>query len=354
MNSAKLKSGLSYKTQQQYRDNFARHILSVTLHLQAQIMSTMTTKHGHSQLRINFEPYIALAGSKGARLSDIAEILGISRQAANQAANQIEEAGYLTRTPDPSDGRAKLLTPTPRARALIKQGAREAQRLQQQFAEVVGDAELAQVTASIGKLDSSLALLLAFEETETSPLAGLLPRLSDYITSRLLTLTEVRGHPGLKRSFSSVLTAIGPNGGRIQQMANAQDVSKQAISATASELEELGYIKRRPDPDDARQVILVFTTRGERLIADSIAAVDELEQEFNQHLGEDAVGQIKTVMSRIYHSLSLEQDVFGNTESDDIRVLARELTRKLGDESAKALARLILSSETDKQLEQTL
>lgn len=348
MNTAKLKSGLPYETQQKYRDNFARHILSVTLHLQSEIMNAMTLKHGHSQLRINFEPYIAIAGNKGARLSDIAEILGISRQAANQAANQIEEAGYLTRTPDPSDGRAKLLTPTPRARALIKQGSLEAHRLQQQFEGVAGTAELAQATASIGKLVQSLALLLPFEEIEAPPLAGLLPRLSDHITNRLLALTMARGHSGLKRSFSSVLTAIGPNGGRIQQMANSQDVSKQAISVTASELEALGYIERRPDPKDARQVILVFTARGERLIADSIAAVEELEQEFNQHLDEEAVRQIKTVISRIYQSLHLEQDVFGHVESDDIRVLARELSRKLGDEGAKALARLILSGETDR------
>jgi DNA-binding MarR family transcriptional regulator len=348
MSTAKLKSGLPYNTQQKYRDNFARHIMGVTLYLQSEIMNAMTLKHGHSQLRINFEPYIAIAGNKGARLSAIAEILGISRQAANQAANQIEEAGYLARTPDPSDGRAKLLTPTPRARALIKQGSLEANRLQQQTEHVVGAAELFQATTSIGRLVRSLDLLLPFEEIEAPPLAGLLPRLSNYIAYRLLTLTKARGHPGLKRSFSSVLTAIGPNGGRIQQMANSQDVSKQAISATASELEALDYIERRPDPKDARQVILVFTARGEQLITDSIAAVDELEQEFNDHLGEEAVQQIKTVMSRIYKSLGLEQDVFGNADSDDIRVLARELTRKLGDEGAKALARLILSGETDK------
>lgn len=346
MTTAKPNNNLSFDLQQQYRDNFARHILSITLYLQSEIMNALTLKHGHSQLRINFEPYIAIAGDKGARLSDIAQMLGISRQAANQIANQIEEAGYLIRTPDPSDGRAKLLTPTPRTKALLKQGAREAQRLQRQFADVVGDRELQQATASIAELDQTLGLLLPFEQVETSPLAGLLPRLSDYITHKLLTLTVSRGHRGLKSSFGSVLTAIGPGGGRIQQIANARDVSKQAISATVSELEDLQYIVRRPDPQNARQVVLMFTDRGRELIADSIAAVDDLEAEFSEHLGRARLAQMQNVMARIYRSLHLEEDIFGHADSDDIRVLARQLTRKLGDEGAKALARLILSGES--------
>lgn len=341
------RTDLAFDTQEKYRTNFARHILSVTLYLQSEIMNALTLKHGHSQLRINFEPYIAIAGDKGARLSDIAQLLGISRQAANQTANQIEDAGYLARTPDPSDGRAKLLTPTPRAKALRKQGTREALRLQQQLGDYVGELELQQATANIARLDQALGLLLPFEQTVNAPLAGLLPRLSEYIANRLMLLTMSRGHPGLKRSFSPVLTSIGPAGGRIQQMANAQDVSKQAISATVSELEQLDYIVRRPDPQDARQVVLMFTDRGKALIADSIAAVEELEAEFCEHLGSESLAQVKDVMTRIYRSLHLEEDIFGHADSNDIGVLATELTRKLGDERAKALARRILSGETD-------
>ncbi len=193
MTTVQPNTALAFAMQQKYRDNFARHILSISLYLQSEIMNALTLKHGHSQLRINFEPYLAIGGEKGARLSDIAQMLGISRQAANQTANQIEKAGYLVRTPDPSDGRAKLLTPTPRAKALLKQGAGEAQRLQQQFAGFVGDKELQQATDSVAELGRALGLLLPFEQADTAPLAGLLPRLSDYITNRLLELTTCQG-----------------------------------------------------------------------------------------------------------------------------------------------------------------
>ena len=350
MNTANRSSGFSLSTQHRYQDNFARHILAITLHLQSEIMNALTLRHGHSQLRINFEPYMAIAGDTGARLSDIAELLGISRQAANQAANQIEAAGYLVRSPDPADGRAKLLTPTPRGKAMRRQGAREAQQQQRRLAAVVDADELREATESLTRLESELGILLPQQTAGDTPLIAVLPRLSDYINARLMELTMARGHANLKLSFGPVLTAIGPRGGRIQQIANNQDVSKQAISATVSELVELGYIERRTDPDDARQVVVVLTDTGQHLISDSIAAVETLESEFSMLIGTAALEQIKRVMARIYRSLQLEGDVFGHTDGDQIEVIIRELTRKLGVEGTRELAKRILAGQA--QIEQ--
>ena len=121
------------EVRQRYRNNFARHLLGVSLYLQSEIMRTLLEQCGHSALRISYEPYIAIIGTNGARLSDIADLLGISRQAANQTANQIEAAGYIERKADPSDGRAKLLIATRQGLRLRQDGAREAARLQAQM-----------------------------------------------------------------------------------------------------------------------------------------------------------------------------------------------------------------------------
>ena len=56
---------------------------------------------GHRNLRLGFAPYITLIGSRGMRLTELATVLGISRQACNQAANQVEDAGYIMRKSDP-------------------------------------------------------------------------------------------------------------------------------------------------------------------------------------------------------------------------------------------------------------
>ena len=341
----------SEDTQARYRDNFARHLISIALYLQSEVMNALKEKHGHEQLRISFQPYITLSGRNGARLSDIADILGISRQAANQTANQIGAAGYLERRADPSDGRAKLLLPTPRALDVVDQGTREALRLQREVERLAGKASIEACSKSLTDLLRALHLpLLGIEFTDggdTLPLAVMLPRLSDYINSRLMQLTMARGHPDLKLSFGQVLTAIGPRGGRIQQMAESHHVSKQAISAIANELESLGYIRRDPDPKDARQVVLRFTDRGEQLIADSVDSVDDLLEEFAQHIGWPSLLELEQILQRIYWKLHLEEEIFGNGTGDetDIRLLARRLDRQLGETGARALGQLLLSGD---------
>ena len=47
----------------------------------------------------------------------LAEEVGIDRSGASRYADRLEAAGLLTRSPDPADGRATLLTLTPEGRA---------------------------------------------------------------------------------------------------------------------------------------------------------------------------------------------------------------------------------------------
>jgi len=333
--------------QERYRDNFARHLMGVGLYLQSEIMQTLTRQCGHRDLRINYEPYIAIIGSRGARLSDIAKLLGISRQAANQTANQIEAAGYIERRADPRDGRAKLLVATQRGIQLRKDGAVVAARLQAEMEQIVGEAAIGYAMDTLVRLNDSLGLLLYGPGetgfTQDRLLAALLPRLRDFINDRLMQLTLGKGHPDLKHSFGQVLTAIGPRGGRIQQMARTHGVSKQAISAVATELEDLGYIHRLADANDARLLVLVFTDRGRQLIADSVASVDALQEEFAGIVGGSALAELGNTLRDLYRALHLEEDIFGNSAPVDIRTLASQLTQQLGEEGARALGQLLLS-----------
>lgn len=49
-----------------------------------------------------------------ATASDLADHLGVSKQAAGQLVDQLVDRGYVTREADPADGRARLLRLTPR------------------------------------------------------------------------------------------------------------------------------------------------------------------------------------------------------------------------------------------------
>jgi DNA-binding MarR family transcriptional regulator len=56
----------------------------------------------------------------GRHASDLAETLGVSRQAVAQVVTRLEQDGYLTRITDPGDARAKLICLTPRGRAALR------------------------------------------------------------------------------------------------------------------------------------------------------------------------------------------------------------------------------------------
>lgn len=329
-----------------YRHNFSRHLLGVARYFQSGMMAALHDQYGHTELRLGFAPYIMLLGDGSKRLSELAEILGISRQACNQAAKQVEAAGYIEGMPDPADGRARQLTLSRRGRQLRRDGARIVAQLDRQFADIVGVDSIADASNSLGKISRHLSLSPAAQPQDAAHLlmAGWLPRLSDYILQRLMELTRAKGHPGLKLSFGQVLTLIAPGGGRIQQMAATHDVSKQAISAIATELEELGYLRRVPDPLDARQVVLQFTDHGRQLIADSVASVDELEQEFTCIVGRAALKRMNATLQALYRGLHLEQDVFEQKGKVDLRLLAHQLQQQLGDRDSRALAALLLDS----------
>lgn len=48
----------------------------------------------------------------GSRLTDLAEQADVTKQTAGALVDQLERGGYVTRVPDPSDGRARLVTLT--------------------------------------------------------------------------------------------------------------------------------------------------------------------------------------------------------------------------------------------------
>ena len=61
-------------------------------------------------------------------MSEVSDRFDISPAAASQLVDKLVHAGYLERTEDPSDRRAKLLTISPQGEELVKQGTEERYR----------------------------------------------------------------------------------------------------------------------------------------------------------------------------------------------------------------------------------
>jgi DNA-binding MarR family transcriptional regulator len=92
----------------------------------------------------------------GRHASDLAETLGVSRQAVAQVVTRLEQDGYLTRITDPGDARAKLICLTPRGRAALRAMRVTALAVEEEWRERLGAERLARFRETLLTLLSAL------------------------------------------------------------------------------------------------------------------------------------------------------------------------------------------------------
>lgn len=344
-NSSKDSSALS--NLQRTRDNFALHLMAVRNHMESEVIGRFARKGSHKNLRLGFSSYITLIGQRGMRLTELAKILGISRQACNKAVNLIVDAGYIKRIDDPNDARAKLMVLTKRGKKLREDGLEALADLDDQFVELAGHVPLVDASSSLRAIHATLSLGPEKESAipiRENTIGILLPSLSDYVQQRTFETIQQKGHWELKVSFAKVLGMIGPTGGVIQQIAKNLGVSRQATTATAVELENLGYLQRVNDPSNTRQLAMQFTAQGWDLIADSVASVDELELQLSTILGDARMTRLKKTFRSLYAALELEKGVVNHLATHDINLMAYQIQQQLGSDGSLELAQLLVQN----------
>jgi DNA-binding MarR family transcriptional regulator len=76
---------------------------------------------------------------EGSRLTDLARRANITPQAMGELVDELEELGYVTREPDPTDRRAKLIMLTPNGHAAIEAGKQTIVGLETRISDVLGE-----------------------------------------------------------------------------------------------------------------------------------------------------------------------------------------------------------------------
>lgn len=78
----------------------------------------------------------------GRRAFDLADTLGVTRQAIAQVTSTLERNGYVERIPDRGDARAKLICLTARGRAALRVMRASALAAEDQWRDVLGAEQL--------------------------------------------------------------------------------------------------------------------------------------------------------------------------------------------------------------------
>lgn len=101
-------------------------------------MFTLLSEQGHGQLRPRHGAVLAFIKSDGTRASDLSERSGQHKQVIGTLVDELEQLGYVSREPDPSDRRAKLVVPTERGRDQMAKARRIRDAIERRCARSVG------------------------------------------------------------------------------------------------------------------------------------------------------------------------------------------------------------------------
>jgi DNA-binding MarR family transcriptional regulator len=117
-----------------------------------------------------------------------------------------------------------------------------------------------------------------------------------HMESAVLAALKEHGHD-LPLSQARVFQRIAPGGSRLAELAEAAQVSKQTVGSIVDQLERSGYVRRTPDPTDARAKLVTVTTKGHELVELSLPVVQAIETAWEAHLGATRARQLREALT---------------------------------------------------------
>jgi DNA-binding MarR family transcriptional regulator len=135
------------------------------------------------------------------------------------------------------------------------------------------------------------------EPRPAPPLIGALLRIPwEAVQRHMLERLHERGFADFDSAYLSVFQYPGPQGARPSDLATRLRISKQALNHLLGQLEKLGYLERRPDPDDLRSKRVALTVRGNSAVRVIREAVAEVEASWAQQLGSKRLAELRRLL----------------------------------------------------------
>lgn len=106
------------------------------------------------------------------------------------------------------------------------------------------------------------------------------------------------GYPQ-KPKHSAVFAQISPDGSRLTALAQRANMTPQAMGELVDELVDMGYIVRRPDPEDGRAKLIVLTKRGRDAVAAGRQMIEGIEQKVTEVLGQRGHQELRRLLSKL-------------------------------------------------------
>jgi DNA-binding MarR family transcriptional regulator len=135
--------------------------------------------------------------------------------------------------------------------------------------------------------------------TSRPPLIRLLDAAFDGFLTEMSRRVAEGPYSDIRVTHGCVFGNIDPDGTRLTDLAERAHMTKQSVGEVASDLEQLGYIERVPDPRDGRAKIIRLTERGRHAQMLGREIIDDIEREWAERYGVERVAALRDALEAI-------------------------------------------------------
>jgi DNA-binding MarR family transcriptional regulator len=119
------------------------------------------------------------------------------------------------------------------------------------------------------------------------------------------------GFGDIRPPHANVFTFVPPEGIQVSELTRLAHVRKQTMTQVVEELEKLGYVERRPDPNDRRGRLVFLTRKGKGVRPVAMAAGKRVEERWEALTSPK---EIETLRKALRSLLTQLQDSEGITK----------------------------------------
>jgi DNA-binding MarR family transcriptional regulator len=121
-----------------------------------QLVAEELARRGFADLRPALLAVAQHVGANGTRVTELAARAWLTKATVVHAVDELERLGYVTREPDPTDRRAKLVTATARAHEAERVAREAIADVRDAWAELIGEGEMAALETGLRRLRAAL------------------------------------------------------------------------------------------------------------------------------------------------------------------------------------------------------
>ena len=131
------------------------------------------------------------------------------------------------------------------------------------------------------------------------PLIALLQDVQRQMADELHARLGKLGYPEIRPAHGCVFGNMRPHGVRLTDIAERSRITKQSVGEIVTNLEELGYVERVPDPEDKRAKLVRLTKQGQIVQDAAFEIFADIEAEWAERIGKKKVAALRAALEEL-------------------------------------------------------